>query len=174
MTRARAKLLEQQVNSLLAQPDLCYDENFILPKSMPLCTIRFEEQLDMEAMELDEALDMEAMELNKELDMEDKQLDMKDKLLGMKTTSECAREEREAGAQQILKKPEDFHCTRSPTRYQPGPYPVLRVMDRSAGLRAKFVWSPAWSPTRYTGPGTDLAVRDPIWLGPPGVGLFQP
>ena len=55
--------------------------------------IRFEEQLDMEAMELD----MEAMDLNKELDM-------KDKLLGMKTTSEWAREEREAGAQQILKK----------------------------------------------------------------------
>ena len=72
MTRARAKLLEQQVNSLLAQPDLCYDENFILPKSMHLCMIRFEEQLDMEAMELDEELDMEAMELNKQLDMEDK------------------------------------------------------------------------------------------------------
>ena len=43
MTRARAKLLEQQVNSLLAQSDLCYDENFILPKSMYLCMIRFEE-----------------------------------------------------------------------------------------------------------------------------------
>ena len=93
-----------QVNSLVTQPDRCYDDNFILPRSMHLCMIRFEEQLDMEAMELDEELDMEAMKLNKELDMEDKQLDMKEKLLGMKTTSECAREEREAGAQQILKK----------------------------------------------------------------------
>ena len=45
--------------------------------------IRFEEQLDMEAMELDEELDMEAMELNKELDMEDKELDMEDKQLDM-------------------------------------------------------------------------------------------
>ena len=114
MTRARAKLLEQQVNSLLAQPDLCYDENFILPKSMHLCMIRFEEQLDMEALELDEELDMEAMKLNKGLDMEDKQLDMKAKLLGMKTTSECAREEREAGARQSLKIGE---VTRYLTRY---------------------------------------------------------
>ena len=108
MKRARAKQLEQQVNSLLAQPDLCYDENFILPKSMHLCMIRFEEQLDMEAMKLDKELDMEAMELNKELGMEDKQLDMEDKPLGMKTTSACTREEREAGAQHILKKARIF------------------------------------------------------------------
>ena len=113
MTRARAKLLEQQVNSLLAQPDLCYDENFILPKSMHLCMIRFEEQLDMEAMKLDEKLDMEAMEL----DMEDKQLDMKGKLLGTKTTSECAREAREPGAKEILKK--------SGTGAEPGPRPGI-------------------------------------------------
>ena len=53
---------------------------------MHLCMIRFEEQLDMETIELD------------------KELDMMDKILGMKTTSECAREEREAGARQILKK----------------------------------------------------------------------
>ena len=108
MTRARAKLLEQQVNSLLAQPNLCYDENFILPKSMHLCMIRFEGQLDMEAMKMDEELAMEAMELNKELDMEDKQLDMRGKLLGMMTTSECAREEREAGAIQDLRKAVEF------------------------------------------------------------------
>ena len=73
---------------------------------MHLCMIRFEGQLDMEAMKMDKELAMEAMELNKELDMEDKQLDMEDKLLGMKTTSECAREEREAGAQHNLKKSE--------------------------------------------------------------------
>ena len=42
MTRARAKLLEQQVNLFLAQTDVCIDENFILPKSLHVCMIRFE------------------------------------------------------------------------------------------------------------------------------------
>src|SRR3954471_1298311 len=41
MTRARAKLLGQQVNSLLIESDILIDENFILPKSMHLCMIRF-------------------------------------------------------------------------------------------------------------------------------------
>ena len=40
MTRACAKLLEQQVNSLLIECDVCDYENFILPKSMHLCMIR--------------------------------------------------------------------------------------------------------------------------------------
>ena len=40
MTRARAKLLGQQVNSLLIEYDVCDNENFILPKSMHLCMIR--------------------------------------------------------------------------------------------------------------------------------------
>jgi hypothetical protein len=40
-TRARAKLLEQQVNSLLIEPDVLFNESFILPKSMHLCMIRF-------------------------------------------------------------------------------------------------------------------------------------
>ena len=40
MTRARAKLLEQHVNSLLIEYDVCDYENFILPKSMHLCMIR--------------------------------------------------------------------------------------------------------------------------------------
>ena len=40
MTRARAKLLGQQVNSLLIECDVCDNENFILPKSMHLCMIR--------------------------------------------------------------------------------------------------------------------------------------
>ena len=64
----------------------------------------------MEAMELDEELDMEAMNLNKVLDM-------KTKLLGMKITSECAREEREAGVKEILKK--------SGTGAEPGPQPGI-------------------------------------------------
>jgi hypothetical protein len=41
ITRARAKLLEQQVNALLIEHDLLFNENFILPKSMHLCMIRF-------------------------------------------------------------------------------------------------------------------------------------
>src|SRR4051812_29026673 len=40
ITRARAKLLEQQVNSLLNESDVYDNENFILPKSMHLCMIR--------------------------------------------------------------------------------------------------------------------------------------
>ena len=34
ITRARAKLLEQQVNLFLNEPDVLFNENFILPKSM--------------------------------------------------------------------------------------------------------------------------------------------
>ena len=41
MTRARAKLLNQQVNSILCEFSNLIDENFILPKSMYLCMIRF-------------------------------------------------------------------------------------------------------------------------------------
>jgi hypothetical protein len=41
ITRAHAKLLEQQVNSLLIEPDVLFNESFILPKSMHLCMIRF-------------------------------------------------------------------------------------------------------------------------------------
>ena len=41
MTRSRTKLIEQQVNSLLVDYDNLIDENFILPKSMHLCMIRF-------------------------------------------------------------------------------------------------------------------------------------
>ena len=41
MTRSRSKLIEQQVNSLLVDYDNFIDDNFILPKSMHLCMIRF-------------------------------------------------------------------------------------------------------------------------------------
>jgi hypothetical protein len=41
ITRARAKLLEQQVNSLLIETDVLFNESFILPKFMHLCMIRF-------------------------------------------------------------------------------------------------------------------------------------
>jgi hypothetical protein len=41
ITRARDKLLQQQVNSLLAESDIYCNENFILPKSLFICMIRF-------------------------------------------------------------------------------------------------------------------------------------
>ena len=41
ITRARAKLLEQQVNLFLNEPDVFINENFILPKSLYVCMIRF-------------------------------------------------------------------------------------------------------------------------------------
>jgi len=91
MTRSRTKLLEQQVNSLLLEYDVCNSENFILPKSMHLCMIRVinntsihggEELQGMEYME-------DHMKNNKNL-MEDKFQNKHHK---------CLREEREAGAQ---------------------------------------------------------------------------
>ena len=47
MTRARAKLLGQQVNSLLIEYNVCDVENFILPKSMHLCMIRVVDNTSM-------------------------------------------------------------------------------------------------------------------------------
>jgi hypothetical protein len=47
ITRARAMLLEQHVNSLLIEPDLLFTENFILPKSMHLCMIRFVDNMSI-------------------------------------------------------------------------------------------------------------------------------
>ena len=42
ITRARAKLLEQQVNSLLIESDVLLNENYILPKSLYMCVIRYQ------------------------------------------------------------------------------------------------------------------------------------
>src|SRR3954470_7919345 len=42
-TRARAKLMEQQVNSLLIDSDVLFGEDFILPKSLYVCMIRYHE-----------------------------------------------------------------------------------------------------------------------------------
>jgi hypothetical protein len=74
ITRARAKLLEQQVNSLLVEPDLLFNENFILPKSMHLCMISFVDNTSV-ARGGDES-----------------QQEEQDLLI------KCVREEREAGA----------------------------------------------------------------------------
>jgi hypothetical protein len=47
ITRAHAKLLEQQVNSLLTEYNLFTNENFILPKSLHVCMIRFVAEASM-------------------------------------------------------------------------------------------------------------------------------
>src|ERR1041385_6446607 len=44
ITRARAKLIEQQVNSLLIDSDMLCNENFILPKSLYVCMIRYHDE----------------------------------------------------------------------------------------------------------------------------------
>ncbi|KAK1618241.1 hypothetical protein QYE76_023758 [Lolium multiflorum] len=79
MTRARAKLLKQQVNLFLC--DTLIDENFILPKSYYLCMIGYEEEASI-ARGGEEQLDKK---LDVKLDME----------LDMMTSHERAREERE-------------------------------------------------------------------------------
>ena len=47
ITRARAKLLEQQVNLFLNESDILINENFILPKSLYLCMVRYMEDEGM-------------------------------------------------------------------------------------------------------------------------------
>jgi hypothetical protein len=74
ITKACAKLIKQQVNSLLN--DTLIDENFILPKSFYLCMIRYEDEASV-ARGGEEQLNL---------------------VLHVKTFHECAREEREAGA----------------------------------------------------------------------------
>ena len=77
ITRARAKLIEQQVNLLLIESDYFLNENCLLPKSLYICMIRFigEEGIVQGSKE----------EQHLELDVEYKQ-------------EGSAREEREAGA----------------------------------------------------------------------------
>jgi hypothetical protein len=47
ITRARSKLLKQQVHSLLAEYNLFTNENFILPKYLHVCMIRFVAEASM-------------------------------------------------------------------------------------------------------------------------------
>jgi hypothetical protein len=74
ITRAHAKLLEQQVHSLLIESDLLFTEYFILPKSLHICMIRFFDNMSI-ARGGDES------------QQEEQDLMIK-----------CTREEREAGA----------------------------------------------------------------------------
>ncbi|KAK1652881.1 hypothetical protein QYE76_070686 [Lolium multiflorum] len=85
ITRARAKLLKQQVNLFLN--GTLIDENFILPKSYDLCIIRYQEETSIARG--GEELDMKTdVKMDVKLDME----------LDMKISHERAREEREACA----------------------------------------------------------------------------
>ncbi|KAK1664967.1 hypothetical protein QYE76_053126 [Lolium multiflorum] len=137
MTRARAKLLKQQVNLFLC--DTLIDENFILPKSYYLCMIRYEEEASITRggeEQLDKKLDVK-------LDME----------LDMKTSHGRAREEREecerrrwssAGASRSNRPcqatrshparpaptPDPSGPNRTPRLCQPGNYPEARMPRR--------------------------------------------
>ena len=98
ITRARAKLLKQQVNLFLN--DTLIDENFILPKSYYLCIIRYQEETSI-ARGVEEQLDMKTdVKMDEKLDME----------LDMKISHGRAREEREA-------------CARGEEDVQAGPAP---------------------------------------------------
>ena len=44
ITRARVKLIEQQVNLLLIGSDVLLGEDFILPKSLYICMIRYHDE----------------------------------------------------------------------------------------------------------------------------------
>ena len=66
------------MNSLLVESDICVNQNFILPKSLHICMIRFEGKASLARG--DEELQQE-------------------ELLLMSNISKHAREEREAGAQ---------------------------------------------------------------------------
>ena len=65
------------MNSLLVESDIFIDENFILPKSLHICMIRYEEEASLARG--GEGLQQEEQEL-------------------IPNISTCAREEREAGA----------------------------------------------------------------------------
>ena len=111
MTRARAKLLKQQVNLFLS--DTLIDENFILPKSYYLCMIRYEEGASI-ARGGEEHLDKK---LDVKLDME---LAMK---LDMKTSHGSAREEREACAREEEVQPDARPGPTGLYAGPPGPMP---------------------------------------------------
>lgn len=82
ITRSRAKLLEQQVNSLLVEYNVCTNENFILPKSLHLCMIRVINNTSANGGD-------------------DGSIEEEEEQQGMENMMHmCAREEREAGAPQ--------------------------------------------------------------------------
>ena len=91
MTRSRTKLIEQQVNSLLLDYDVSDCENFILPKSMHVCILRFIDNTNTNVGE-----EQHGME-NVEEHMKDKSECMEDTI--QNNYYKCSREEREEGVQ---------------------------------------------------------------------------
>ena len=87
MTRSRTKLIEQQVNSLLLDYDVFVCENFILPKSMHVCILRFIDNTNTNGGE-----EQHGME-NKEEHMMDKRACMEETI-----QNNCYKCSREAGA----------------------------------------------------------------------------
>ncbi|KAK1686016.1 hypothetical protein QYE76_046864 [Lolium multiflorum] len=153
MTRARAKLLKQQVNLFLN--DTLIDENFILPKSYYLCIIGYEEETSI-ARGGEEQLDVK-------MDVKlDKELDMKISHGRARRSGRNAREEKKSpgrfGAGQtgphagppipgpIGRPPAGgVHRAGKPETAVSGCRPVDRTTDRTAG--------PQPSPDSETGPG---------------------
>ncbi|KAK1561350.1 hypothetical protein QYE76_018190 [Lolium multiflorum] len=152
ITRARAKLLKQQVNLFLN--DTLIDENFILPKSYYLCIIRYQEETSIARGE--EQLDMKTDDkMAVKLDME----------LDMKISHGRAREEREAcarGEEEVQAGPEPGQT--GPQTGQPGPWPGRPAANRPPTGRSVSYRTETGNfavsrfPTRLTGPQT----------GPPG------
>uniref|UniRef100_A0ACD5YJ17 Uncharacterized protein n=1 Tax=Avena sativa TaxID=4498 RepID=A0ACD5YJ17_AVESA len=87
ITRARAKLLEQQVNLFLHETDVLINENFIVPKSLCYCMLRY---IGEEGVAQSEELNH--MEHN------------------MMITQGCAGEEREEGAREDHQEGGQIHC----------------------------------------------------------------
>ncbi|KAK1663115.1 hypothetical protein QYE76_051274 [Lolium multiflorum] len=108
MTRARAKLLKQQVNLFLN--DTLIDENFILPKSYYLCIIGYQEETSI-ARGGEEQLDVK---MDVKLDME----------LDMKISHGRARSGRHA--REETKKSGRSSARSDRRRRPPGPAPVDR------------------------------------------------
>ena len=126
MTRARAKLLKQQVNLFLN--DTLIDDNFILPKSYYLCLIRYEEEPSI-ARGGEEQLDMKTdVKMDVKLDME----------LYMKISHGRAREEREA-------------CARGEEEVQAGPAPG--PTGRQTGRPGPWPGRPGANRTGFIVPG---------------------
>ena len=129
ITRARAKLLKQQVNLFLNGSLI--DENFILPKSYYLCIIRYQEETSI-ARGVEKQLDKKTdVKMDVKLDME----------LDMKISHGRAREEREA-------------CTRGEDEVQAGPVPA----DRPPSRRARSLARSNRAAGRIR-PGTNRALR---------------
>jgi hypothetical protein len=95
ITKARVKLLKQQVNSLLS--DTLIDEKFILPKSIYLYMIRYEDGVSIAGRE-------------------EKQVDM---VLDVKTIHRRTREERDACAKEETSTP--ALPVRAPRHSRPDP-----------------------------------------------------